>query len=461
METCVKNLLLQKGYTVNEKAMAVIRACDDWYANRTIKRFHERTTIQGMPYKMRHMNMAKRCCADDANLCEVVEINAGKNRQQNDYVNGVLRDSNFDTNYRSQLEKTSGSGTVACYVRLDNVEFMDNGTTRGGVVRLNYVDGECYMPLTVDNGIVREAAFSGSSIYKGKKRTTLVIFTLEDGRYRSDTHVFDEHGTEIMGENIEVQLGEVKPFAVMRNAEVNNLDDMDGYGLPKIWNAVPFLEAADLCYNILRGDLDKGEKIVLLNELLCKFDDSGKPITPNEQIKKTFVMLGEKLPDAETVVHEYNPEIRTDQITKAFELVLSMLSTMFGYGTKKYNFENGQIKTATEYAGERQDAMQELNKQRYEATQYITDIVKAIRWFSNQFLGTAWDVEEEVSIEFDDSYIEDKKAKTEQMRNDALSFDIPQLTVWYLMDAYNLSEDEAKQLIEAKEAQKENEDPQD
>ena len=34
----------------------------------------------------------------------------------------------------------------------------------------------------------------------------------------------------------------------------------------------------------------------------------------------------------------------------------------FGYGTKKYTFENGQIKTATEYIGAKQDAMQELNK---------------------------------------------------------------------------------------------------
>ena len=467
MESCVKDFLAKKGYDVNDHALTIIKVCDDWYANRLVKEFHKRRTVQGSEYELNRLGMAKRCCADDANLCEVVEINAGKNKEQFDYVNEILRNSNFDTNYRGQLERVSGKGTAACYVRVDNVTFMKSGKTQGGTIKLNYVDAEGYMPLTIDNGIVEEAAFSGNSIYKGKKRTTLVLFLKsETGTYVSETHVFDEFGNEQKELEVTVNLGDVKPFAVMRNAEVNNLDDMDGYGLPKILNAIPILEGIDLCYNILFGDLDKGEKLMLVNELLCKFDENGQPIAPNEQIKKIFVLLGEeKLPQEKSLVYEYNPEIRIDQITKTFELLLSLLSNMFGYGTKKYSFENGQITTATEYIGERQDSMQELNRQRFEATQYITDIVKAVMWFSNTFLGTSWNVDEEITIEFDDSYIEDKTAKREQMRSDALSFDIPKLTIWYLMDAYNLTEEEATALVEEKQKQEEEmdneDDPQD
>ena len=64
---------------------------------------------------------------------------------------------------------------------------------------------------------------------------------------------------------------------VMRNAEVNNLDDMTGYGLTKLWDAIPALKVVDLCYNVLFSDLDKAEKIILINELLCEFDSDGKP----------------------------------------------------------------------------------------------------------------------------------------------------------------------------------------
>lgn len=138
---------------------------------------------------------------------------------------------------------------------------MDDGSVQGGEIKLNYVEADAFLPLTVEDDIVIEAAFSGSALSKGKKQTTLVLFTIgEDGNYIAETHVFDDKGTEITDRKTVVQLGDVKPFAVMRNAEVNNLDDMEGYGLPKLWDAIPALKVVDLCYNVLFSDLDKSEK---------------------------------------------------------------------------------------------------------------------------------------------------------------------------------------------------------
>ena len=449
MEQCVKNFLQKKGYTVNDKAMTVIQACDDWYSNRVIEDFHKRKTINAIPYELSRLNFGKRCCSDDANLCEVLEINSGDGEQGN-FVNEVLNKSEFNTQYRKQLEKTSADGTTACYIRLDNATFMDNNSVKGGTIKLNYVEADAFMPLTVENDIVIEAAFSGSGLSKGKKQTTLVLFTMGDNDlYTAETHVFDDKGNELTDQETIVQLGDVKPFAVMRNAEVNNLDDMTGYGLPKLWGAIPALKVVDLCYNVLFSDLDKAEKVILINELLCEFDNDGKPKLTTEQ-KKLFVFTGEKLPEEKGMIQEYNPEIRIEQVTKSFELALSLLSMSFGYGTKKYSFENGQITTATEYMGERQDQMQELNRQRQEAIRYIQDICRAVMWFANTFQGKAFNLDQEILVDFDDSYITDREAELERKRNDALAFDIPELTVWYLMDAYSLSEEEARELVEAK-----------
>ena len=450
MESCVKNFLSNKGYTVNDTALSLIKKCDDWYSNRVIDDFHKRRTLNGIPYEMSRLNFGKRCCSDDANLCEVLEINAGDGEQA-DFVANVLSKSEFNTQYRKQLEKTSADGTTACYIRLDNATFMDDNSVRGGDIKLNYVEADAFMPLTVENDIVTEAAFSGSSLSKGKKQITLVLFTIgENGLYTAETHVFDDKGNELKELETIVQLGDVKPFAVMRNAEVNNLDDMTGYGLPKLWNAIPVLKITDLCYNVLFSDLDKAEKIILINELLCEFDENGKANMTQEQ-KKLFVLMGEKLPDEKDLVQEYNPEIRIEQITKAFELALSLLSMSFGYGTKKYSFENGQITTATEYIGERQDQMQELNRQRQEATRYIQDICRAVMWFANTFQGKSFNLDQDILVDFDDSYITDKEAELERKRNDAMSFDIPELTVWYLMDAYSLTEQEARALVMKKQ----------
>ena len=454
MEGCVKTFLEKKGYPINTKAAEIIQICDDWYSNRRITGFHDRRTIQGVEYELSRLNFAKRCCSDDANQCEILEINAGAGEQA-EAVNTLLSDSQFNTQYRKQLEKTSADGTVACYVRLDRAVLYNDNKVRGGRIRLNYVEADCFIPLTVENDIVTEAAFSGSPLKKGKKQTTLVMFTLDErNTYIAETHIFDDMGHELKELEAVLQLGDVKPFAVMRNAEVNNLDNMEGFGLPKLWNAIPMLKAIDLCYNVLYSDLDKAEKILLVNELLCEFGKDGKPALTPEQ-KKLFVLLGEKLPKDKELIQEYNPDIRIDQITKAFELALSILSMSFGYGTKKYSFENGQITTATEYIGERQDQMQELNRQRQEATRYIQDICKALMWFSNTFNGTGFSLDTEILVDFDDSYITDKETELERKRNDALSFDIPQLTIWYLMDAYSLTENEATALVSAKQEREE------
>lgn len=456
MEDCVKDYLEKAGYSVNTEALNIIKACDDWYANRLIKDFHKRKNLNNVEYQLTQMNFAKRCCSDDANLCEIISVTPEKESKAQEFIDKFLADNRFDVCYREQLEKTSATGTVGSYIYLDSATYLKAAdgsiSVKDGDICINYCDAECIIPLTVKNKLITECAFSATNIVKGKKRTTLVIFTLKNDKYQAETIVFNEKGKQIDEECVSIQLGDVKPFAVLTIAEVNNLDNMVGYGLPKIHNAIPLFKALDLCYNILYGDIDKGQKLVFINELLAciQTDKNGQPyLTPQQ--KEIFILLGKdaqgKLPEEKALVQEYNPEIRVEQITKLFELILSLLSMTFGYGTKKYTFENGKITTATEYIGTKQEEMQELNKQRKSAKDYITDIVHAAMWFSNTFHRTAFNLEEELSIEFDDSYVEDKQSKLEMIRNDALSFDIPQLKIMYLMEAYNMSEDEAKALV--------------
>lgn len=444
----LKDILSELGIPYNTKAQNIIRECDDWYANKSTD-FHARTNVNGVSYTISSMNFAKRCCADDANLCEVVEINAGDSEAQFDGVNDILKDNRFTVMYRKQLERLAASGTVGCYVRLDEATILEDNRIVGGKIRLNYVDGESIAPITVVNDEVLECAFVGQDINDGQDIYTVVVFTQDDnGIYSCDTYYFAD-GREQVERRSSIQLGDVKPFAIMTSAEVNNIRDMEGYGYPKLYSAIPVLKSLDLAFNILFSDLDKGEKMMFINELLAciQTDQSGKPYLTKKQ-QEQFILLGEKLPTQDSLIYEYNPELRVEAITKIFETCLSLLSMSFGYGTKKYTFENGQIKTASEYIGERQDCMQELNKQRGCAVQYISDICEAVIWFSNIFNGTSWVIPEEIHVEFDDSYIEDKVSKLESMRNDALQFpEIPQIKTWYLMEKYNLSEEEAAQLV--------------
>ena len=438
---------------MNNHALEIIQECDNWYANRIVEDFHKRKNINDVTQTIARMNFAKRCCADDANLCEIISVVPKKDEKNKEFVEQLLRDNRFHTMYREQLEKVAAAGTVGAYIYLKDATYVKEPggavKVKDGTVKINYVDADCIIPLSVENGLVTECAFAGTEKVKGKERTTLVMFTIENEKYVADTRVYDHEGKEIEGMCASIQLGETKPFAIMKNAEVNNLDNMTGYGLPKIYNAIPLFKALDLAYNILYGDIDKGQKMVFLNELLAcvKVDENGKKFLSKEQ-KEMFILLGEKLPSADLLIKEYNPEIRVEDITKLFELILSLLSMSFGYGTKKYTFENGQIKTATEYIGERQDAMQELNKQRKQAVDYICDIVNAAVWFSNNFSKTTLNENIVYTVEFDDSYIEDRVTKLESMRADAISFpDVPWLLYTYLKTKYNLTDKEAQKYI--------------
>lgn len=448
MNTTVETCLNKLGYKYNGDAHKVIDICRHWHRNE-VTEFHKRKTLNGVEYTLSSLNFAKRCCSDDANLCEVVEINAGENEEKFKGVLEILEENRFGPMYRKQLESLSACGTVGGYIRLDNATVLSDGTVTDGDIRINYVEAGGIIPLTVVNDDITECGFCGSDLVDGKEITTLVIFKLENKLYTAYSYFFDDKGKEMEDKRVSLTLGDVKPFFIMRTAEVNNLDNMEGYGYPKLYSAIPVLQCLDLAFNILFSDLDKGEKMIFINELLCDFREDGSPIFTPEQ-KKMFMLLGEKLPNEDTLYKEYNPEVRSQVIREVFETCLSLLSMSFGYGTKRYTFEGGQIKTATEYIGERQDAMQELNKQRSEAETYIKSIVRAIVWFSNKFKGTEWNIDEDICIEFDDSYVNDRQSKIENMRMDAIQFaNVPEFTVQYVMLRLNCERDEAIKHIQS------------
>ena len=448
MNSAVATFLNKHGYSYNANAEEIIKSCQAWYKNQ-VTEFHKRKTINNVEYTLPSLNFAKRCCSDDANLCEIVEINASKDETKFQGVQDILEDNRFDVMYRKQLEILSACGTVGGYIRLDNATVLSDGTITSGDIKINYVNADGIIPLTVINDETIECGFWGTDLVAGQEITTLVLFTLKEGLYTADSHYFTKDGKEITDKHITLQLGDVKPFFIMKTAEVNNLDDMEGYGLPKLYSTIPVLQCLDLAFNILFSDLDKGEKMIFVNELLCEFREDGSPIFTPEQ-KRMFMLLGEKLPQQDNLYKEYSPEIRVDVIKDVFETCLSLLSMSFGYGTKKYTFENGQIKTATEYIGERQDMMQELNKQRAESEGYIKNIVRAIIWFSNKFQGTEWNIDEDICIEFDDSYVNDHQSEIENMRMDAVQFaNVPEFTVQYIMLRLNCEREEAVKYIQS------------
>lgn len=441
--------LNKRGYQVDTSALSKIGLANSWYTNKFIKGFHNAYTINGIKYNLEQMNFAKRICADDANLIEVININAQKNKKQNEYVIDILEKNNFYKMYRKQIEQLSALGTVGCYINIKNatIDADTNEIIELGDIGIQYCNCLNIVPLTVINDEITEVAFLNQKIVKGSNELyNMILFTLnENKQYDADIVYFDERGTEREELSERFNFGEVKPFAILRNAEENNLA-MKGYGFPKLWNAIPNLKILDLSYTMWRRDLEKSDKIVVINQNLGVRGEDGKIKPPNKEMQKIFIQIGqEKLPQEGALYQEYNPTIRIQEVESSLELALSFLSMSFGYGTKKYTFENGRILTATEYIGDRQDLLQEVNKQRECNTKYIEDIINAIRWVTNNIGRTIkLNEQDDITVDFDDTYVENKQTVADNLRADALSFGIDSLTVKYFMKRYDISEEEAK-----------------
>src|SRR5699024_7669388 len=149
--------------------------------------------INGVPYEFERLNFAKRLCSDDANLCEIIEINAQTNEENKKYIDDVLANNNFNVMYRKQLEQMSATGTVGAYIRIENAELYEDGSVKGGKIVINYAEATNIVILKCVNNEILECAFKGESYDIEGAKYAIVTFTLDNGKYVCRTAYFDEY----------------------------------------------------------------------------------------------------------------------------------------------------------------------------------------------------------------------------------------------------------------------------
>ena len=101
---------------------------------------------------------------------------------------------------------------------------------------------------------------------------------------------------------------------------------------------------------------------------------------------------------------EIDFKIRAQEHELGINKALDLLSFKCGLGTGRYKFENGTAKTATEVISEKSDLFQSLKKHEIMLESAIKGLVNAISYLLG---GKPTDV----TIDFDDSIIEDKTSE--------------------------------------------------
>lgn len=407
----ITQYLKSRGFgCVDESYRTYIRLWAQWYRGK-VPAFHSYRQYNGrkkIRRERKSLGMAKMVAEDWASLAmnEKAEIVVGK-KTADRRVQAVLEANHFRARGNQLVELAFALGTGAF------VEYLD-----AGEVKLDYIPAGMIYPLSWDNGEVAECAFASERVKGNDKLVYLNIHRLEGGKYIIENSMFRRSGNCLTpvglpeGTSAVVRTGSGTPhFQIVRPNLANNLDPDCPMGLSIYANALDQLEGLDLVYDSYCNEFRLGKKRitvpVTMAQTIMEEDGSTTPVFDDNDTE--FYALTVTDPNgADNKLVEHNMELRYEAHEAGVKTALGLLSYKCGLGTDRYSFEPGGVKTATEVVSEKSDLFQNLKKHELVLRQALTGMALSITDLLG--LGTGY----EVSVNFDDSIIEDVPAEKAQ-----------------------------------------------
>lgn len=379
-----------------------------WYEGR-VPKVHNYCQYNGrkkLHRRRRTLGMAKSVAEDWASLAlnEKVEIVLGRKTAQK-RLDSVLEANHFHVrgNQLVELAYALGSGAF--------VESMD-----GDEVRLSYIRADMIYPLAWDNETITECAFASERREKDEIHVSLEIHRLDHGVYVVENHLFRRNGdilTELdLPEGVEGEYNtgsDIPLFQIVRPNIVNNVDPDCPMGISVYANALDQLEGCDLVYDSYLNEFRLGKKRITvpmtMARIMMEEDGSATPVFDDNDTEFYAVphVDGEK-----NEIQEHNMELRYEAHEAGVQTALNLVSFKCGMGKDRYNFQDGQVKTATEVISEKSDLYQNLKKHELILESALKGMVRAILTLLRL------DASMEVNISFDDSIVEDVGAEKQR-----------------------------------------------
>lgn len=436
IKSVIDYLKQKKGYDLSADYYKNVTIWEAWWRG-FYKPFHEFAEVNGNQRVTRQLftlKMAKKVCEDWASILlnEKTQIVIGdkassdfvQGREDSDGTGGVFGSNGFWQNGNALIEKAFYSGTGAFVVKLKGMALSDDGAVvqdRETGIRIDYLTAMHIIPLTVEQGEITEVAFVSEVLRQGKKYLYLETHTIERGSYVITNEYFSAQNDQMTPEPLppnvapKIRTGSLIPlFAIVSPNIVNNIKDHNGLGLSIYADATDNLMGVDLAYNNFCRDFKLGGKKVFYSEALIKTDEKGQAVTPDDVMQQLFYSVGEDTIDENgnnRLVQEFNPSLRVTENKDGVQAQLDYLSFKCGLGTKHYQFNGGQIVTATQYMGDKQELIQNAAKHYIAVESALKRLVKAILWAGKEVLGLPINPDAAVTVNFEDSYVIDKESE--------------------------------------------------
>lgn len=447
--------LTKQGYNVDNSMESHIDTWRSWYEG-DVKDFHYYRVYNGQKSihcKRKTLGMAKQICQDWADLLlnEKVRINHPDEETQN-FIIKVLDDSNFWVRGNQAIEDAFWSGLVACLPHPSGVEVADSKIVKVDRLQLSFSVGKQIIPITVENGECTECAFASETKIGDKKYTVLQICLKENGQYVIYNRLLDtSNGCEEVNNPGDIpQFSHLvakwntgltePPFVFIRPNIKNSINPESPFGLSVFAGAIDILKGLDVVYDAYINEYVLGKTRVMVKAEAVKFSNDTPAFDPNDI---AFYVMEPGITD-DPYIKEIQPAIRAEQMQTGLNDNLNLLSMRCGLGEQHYKFSDRSIQTATQVVSENSHMFRTLKKHEIVLEAFFKRLARLIVQYGRVYMGLSLN-ESDITIDFDDSIIEDKTALNNDMRLDVSAGLLkPEI---YLMKKYNVSEEEARKMI--------------
>lgn len=417
----IQKKLKELGFdSVPQSFYSLIGEWKEWYDGE-VKDFHKYSVFNGLEYLECHrysLGMAKKVCEDWANLLlnEKVSITLEGEAEQR-FVGEVLSSNNFRVKGNEQQERKAWSGTAAIVPHIVGmvVEETDGDirVKEPGRIRLDYYTAPCIYPLSWENGIIKECAFVQQWSADGSDYTYMEIHKLVDGLYVIENKIFQGE-TELTISTVpgfgdvaeEIRTNSNQPQFVIDRLNIANPIEDCPMGISAFACAIDQLKAADIAYDGYVNEFVLGKKRIVVKPEATT-DINGKPLF---DARETIYYALPEDSQSGSILEQVDMTLRTQEFNCGIQDMLNTLSSKCGFGENHYKYDKGSIATATQVISENSTLFRTIKKHELILEDVLMSLCRIILRMGNDYMGMGLNEDVEISVDFDDSIIEDKQA---------------------------------------------------
>jgi A118 family predicted phage portal protein len=427
----LKQFFKSKGFDVvaTDTMENHLESWKSWYSG-DVTNFHNYTIYNGskkVPCKRLGLQMAKKVCEDWANMLmnEKVEFVIDGSETTSKNLNAVLFDNDFWTMANRGVELSFGLGTGAFVLGLNDITYdaeTDTADTSTGQIRVEFIPAHKIFPLSYEGNNVAECGFATK---KRLGKETLVFVSMhvknDKGNYVIQNYVLRESkGGGGYTDVTDKQVGflpefdtrsETPWFTIYRPNIINNVEFDNPYGISVFANSISTLKSIDIIYDSFANEFLLGRKRIFVSSEVTKVDittgESKLVFDPNDVV---FYSIPPDM-DGKGMITDTDMSIRSEDHEKGLIMQFNVLSAKCGFGERHYKFDNGSVSTATQIISENSTLFRTVKKHEILLESCLYDLFKGIMYIGNTFTGQAMDENAKLTINFDDSIIEDKNSE--------------------------------------------------